>query len=132
MNLHKHKQAIKFTIILLISSYPILYFPIGSYSADKIYLLSILPAPAFFWLFFISIVQLKLIFKTKKDHIKMKDKTSYVLLAISFMLSFLYYFKMEDYKTNSPTHIYCGPELELKSSRGIFEKFAITEEVCNE
>ena len=61
-----------------------------------------------------------------------KDKTSHVLLAISFMLSFIYYFKMEDYKTNSPTHIYCGPELELKSSRGIFEKFAITEEVYNE
>ncbi|CAH7088063.1 conserved membrane hypothetical protein [Vibrio chagasii] len=132
MKLRKHKQAIRFTIILLISSYPILYFPIGSYRTDKIYLLSILLTPAFFWFFLISIVQLKLIFKTKKDHIRMKDKTSYVLLAISFMLSFLYYLKMEDYKTNSPTHVYCCPELEAKRSRGIFEKFAITEELCNE
>ncbi|UPR55696.1 hypothetical protein ITG10_11030 [Vibrio sp. ED004] len=132
MKLRKHKQAIRFTIILLISSYPILYFPIESYRTDKIYLLSILLTPAFFWGFLISIVQLKLIFKTKKDHIRMKDKTSYVLLAISFMLSFPYYLKMEDYKTNSPTHVYCSPELEAKSSRGIFEKFAITEEMCNE
>ncbi len=93
MKLRKHKQAIRFTIILLISSYPILYFPLGSYRTDKIYLLSILLTPAFFWAFFISIVQLKLIFKTKKDHIRMKNKTSYVLLAISFILSFIYFLK---------------------------------------
>ncbi|TCN67934.1 hypothetical protein EDB60_109218 [Vibrio crassostreae] len=51
MKLRKHKQAIRFTIILLISFYPILYFPLGSYRTDKIYLLSILLTPAFFWAF---------------------------------------------------------------------------------
>ncbi|WP_373958710.1 hypothetical protein [Vibrio gigantis] len=132
MKLRKHKQAIRFTVLLLIGSYPLLYTPIGSYSSDKVYLLSTLITPAFFWVFLISLTQLNLIFKTKRDDIKIKNKTSYILLAISFMLSFLYYLKIEDYKTNSPTHVYCGPELEVRSSRGIFEKFATTKEICNE
>lgn len=54
----------------------------------------------------------------------------YFIIAIS--LSTFYYFKVEEYKETSTSHVYCGAILKMRSSVGFLEKFALSQEKCGD
>tara|TARA_Y100000588_G_C13639439_1_gene663090 strand:- start:249 stop:485 length:237 start_codon:yes stop_codon:yes gene_type:complete len=78
------------------------------------------------------VAQLALIIKNRDDKYQTENHNMGIYFIIAISLSTFYYFKVEEYKETSPSHVYCGSIMKMKSSVGLLEKFATSKDKCNE
>ena len=132
MKLSKYKYSIICLISIIVCSYPFIYFPSGEYDSDRVYFVTVLSSFFMFFLLVFTVTQLALIIKNRDDKYQTKNHNMGIYFIIAISLSTFYYFKVEEYKETSPSHVYCGSIMKMKSSVGLLEKFATSKDKCNE
>lgn len=132
MKLSKYKYSIICLISIIVCSYPFIYFPSGEYDSDRVYFVTVLSSFFMFFLLVFTVAQLALIIKNRDDKYQTENHNMGIYFIIAISLSTFYYFKVEEYKETSPSHVYCGSIMKMKSSVGLLEKFATSKDKCNE
>lgn len=130
MKVSNYKNSIICLVIITVCSYPFIYFPSGEYDSDRVYFVTVLSSFFVFFLLVFTVAQLALIIKNRDDKYQTKNHQIGIYFIIAISLSTFYYFKVEEYKETSTSHVYCGSILKMRSSVGLLEKFALSKEKC--
>ncbi|EDK28714.1 hypothetical protein VSWAT3_12112 [Vibrionales bacterium SWAT-3] len=132
MKISEYKHSIICLIVITLCSYPFIYFPSGEYDSDRVYFVTVLSSFFMFFLLVFTVAQLVLIIKNRDDKYQTENHNMGIYFIIAISLSTFYYFKVEEYKETSTSHVYCGAILKMRSSVGLLEKFANSKDKCDE
>ena len=132
IKISEYEHSIICLVIIAVCSYPFIYFPLGEYDSDRVYFVTVLSSIFMFFLLVFTVAQLALIIKNRDDKYQTKNHNMGIYFIIAISLSTFYYFKVEEYKETSTSHVYCGAILKMRSSVGLLEKFATSKDKCDE
>ncbi|CAH6811557.1 conserved membrane hypothetical protein [Vibrio chagasii] len=128
----EHEYSIICLVSIAVCSYPFIYFPLGEYDSDRVYFVTVLSSFFMFFLLVFTVAQQALIIKNGDDKYQTKNHNMGIYFIITISLSTFYYFKVEEYKETSTSHVYCGAILKMRSFVGLLEKFATSKDKCDE